>query len=215
MCLARLTISKIRCLICTIVHSLLAPLAKEKTCLTKEEARVAFSSIMVNNWGWVIWSDLRLSSWADPKIGVNILFKSWAIPQAKVPMLSSLWVRKNCSSSCFLSVMSVSTIKIDFGCPSPSNMSVQRLSTVTCSPDFLYLCNTPCQLPDLTTAFRAITSCFIAVFWENKSLRCLPIASSLVQPYILRAPWFQNNISVWKSLTKIASVAISSRAACS
>ncbi len=89
------------CLSCSKVRSPSIPRVKDNTCLTKFAPRLALLIKIGKS------RLLRSSSSCDSKscavinIGARTLFRSWAIPLAKVPILSNLWARKNCDSNNF------------------------------------------------------------------------------------------------------------------
>ena len=148
------------CRTCSTVRSPSSPRAKVRICFTKPLPRLELSTSTFNN------RRLRSSklgsvsgkSWAAPTIGVSTLFKSWAMPLARLPRLSIRWARRNCCSRDFFSVMSVSTLRIDRGLPASSRTSVHRLSTITSVPVLVTLCNSPCHDPRSKTLLKAIAT---------------------------------------------------------
>ena len=72
-------------------------------------------------------ADFMRINWSPMTMGARTLLRSWAMPPASVPMLSMRCVRRNCSSIRFFSVMSVLTIRTDFGRPSSSFTTFQRV----------------------------------------------------------------------------------------
>ena len=72
---------------------------------------------------------------AEIRIGANMLFKSWAMPVASVPMPSMRCARKNCASSFFLSVISLASAS--FASRPAKVMTRELISTVIMVPSFL------------------------------------------------------------------------------
>ena len=85
------------------------------------------------------------------RMGARMLFRSCAMPLARVPMLSMRWARRNWASIFFFSVMSVVIARMDLGLPSLSRKRVQRVSTVSLRPSMAVVWSSPDHSPCFKT----------------------------------------------------------------
>ena len=114
-----------------VVRSLASPRLKLRICLTISAPRWALASMVVTASSNSSALSRCRSIGTHMTIGVRMLFRSWAMPLTKVPMLTMRWARNNWASSPFTSVRSVSIARIPLTLPGPSRSRLHRLRTVT------------------------------------------------------------------------------------
>ena len=189
------------------------PRAKDSTCWTMSAPRRALVSSVARMSSRSGSRSCSLSMPIDIMIGVSTLFRSWAMPPASVPMLSSRCARRNCCSSFVRSVMSVLMTSTAVAPPASSRTSVQRLSTVRRRPSLPTCRSSPIHSPcSSRSAHRLVEHDGIGLRDRARPCRAPPRPSSR---RAARRSCSNRSSRASRSRTMIASCALSSSDACS
>ncbi len=176
--LAILPVSRRMCLSCKALFDPTPPRPKLSNCLTTPTARCALDSIRASNLSRSSFEGSSRSIGVHIMIGARILFKSWEMPLAKLPMLSSLWVcRSFASSSCWL----VMSVKIPCT-PTTSPDELRNGALRTCTTVRGLLTNSCSSIASKMTCVRITSSAAFRYFCAKpngrKSKKVLPRISA-------------------------------------
>ena len=120
------------------------------------------------------------SKGADIMMGARMLFRSWATPPARVPMLSMRCARRNWFSSRLFSVMSELITRTEAGWPASSRTKVQRVLTMTSRPLRANCFSSPFHSPLSRSSVWAASNCLVSR--NTRSVMRRPRTSAADQP---------------------------------